>query len=102
MRIFISGGSGFLGRNLIPFIRANRTFHEVVLRPRSEYCSGMLDGIDIVIHLAGLKRGSANNLLGANGFLTQKLVDESIHAKVQRFVFISTYCVYGYQSQLPS
>jgi nucleoside-diphosphate-sugar epimerase len=59
---------------------------------------GAMDGIDTVIHCAGLVgsgRGDAENYFRINTEGTRALVDASKAAGVKRFVFMSTAGVYG-------
>ena len=115
MRVFITGGSGFVGQNLIPVLRAEG--HEVMALARSQASArnvawlgafpvwgDLLDpaalekGIascDVVFHSAGLMAlwGCQEKLVQVNVQGTQNLLDAAEKAGVNAFVYISAAAV---------
>jgi UDP-2-acetamido-2,6-beta-L-arabino-hexul-4-ose reductase len=75
MKILITGSNGFIGKTLQ--IRAAELNHSVVLFTRSNNVSelsDMLNGVDAVIHLAGINRPlSEDEFITGNTDLTQQL-----------------------------
>lgn len=117
MKIFVTGASGFIGRNLCEQLLAER--HEVVAlhrRPPEIACgevvlgelddigawSDRLESVDCVIHLAGrahVKNANEQNPLEAfrkvNRDACIRLAEVCLLRGVQRFVFISSIGVNG-------
>jgi nucleoside-diphosphate-sugar epimerase len=102
MQLLITGASGFIGTNLIPYLR-NR-FKDVVIktlgRNDADYLWADLKetdlaGIDAVIHLAGKAHDTQHTSAAAAYFeanfeLTKKLYDLSKAAGVPRFMYVSS------------
>jgi nucleoside-diphosphate-sugar epimerase len=117
MKIFVTGASGFIGRNLCEQLLAER--HEVVAlhrRPPEVACGEIVIGelndigawsdrlktVDCVIHLAGrahMKTAHEQNPLEAfrkvNRDACIRLAEACLQSGVQRFVFISSIGVNG-------
>lgn len=116
--IFVTGGTGFLGRNLLPLLVAEQQHLRVLVRnpaahpwladlPNSEIVAGTLEdittlqaamnGCDAVIHAGGLFRmwGSQAEFDRTNVVGTQHMVEAACYNNVQRFVHISTIAVIG-------
>jgi len=121
--ILITGGNGFIGCHLAQFLKKNN--HKVVLTSRnissvsaslcefpfrsldlqqSEFdFKGLFNGIDIVIHLAGISQvdqtlQADHQLVNRDG--TLKLARHAQREGVKRFIFISTVKVYGESSSV--
>lgn len=125
MKAFVTGASGFIGRALCTDLR--RRGHHVTAAVRNASASvdadrvvqvpdltsttrwdGLLDGIDVVFHLAGfvhvLDRAASLDLeafreVNARG--TETLAIAAARAGVQRFVFFSTIAIYGAEAATP-
>ena len=125
-RILVTGGSGFVGRAMVRLlgemqypIRA--TCRDLVATspghngPRqewvhydltNEHCdySRMLDGVETVVHLAGLAHfdqrhaQAPDDIRTVNVGGTARLAEESATRGVKRFIFISTVKVHGEKS----
>lgn len=127
MHILVSGGGGYLGGwvtaaalrqghrvrvfdrfcFLPPGLTPETLFDESVVEVvrgdvrRLQECPGLLEGIDTVIHLAGLSSDPTCDLdpemaQEVNVECSRELARLSIQAGVKRFVFASTCAVYGH------
>lgn len=115
--IFVTGGTGFLGRHLIPIL-CNAGYHLRVLTrypqkhtwlqsyPNLEIIHGdvstgagldAVQGCDYVIHAAGLFSmwSMAGDFEATNVLGTEKLLKLASEANIKRFVYISTIAVIG-------
>jgi nucleoside-diphosphate-sugar epimerase len=112
-KIFITGGSGFIGRNVVKRIRDNYQLTLLLppgesaaglgdlnivrgdlTRPRS--LSGLIDGHDTVIHMAGpAGYRSWMDCLSINVDGTRNIMKKAVKAGVIRFVYMSSVAVYG-------
>lgn len=101
MNLFVTGSSGFLGRNLIEFL--NDKDLSVIAPNRSELLSSLAEqnSIDLFIHSAGkahsIKREDSDEFFEANLELTKKITQQiDVHGiRLNTFVFISSVAVYG-------
>jgi nucleoside-diphosphate-sugar epimerase len=121
MKILITGGSGFLGINLIRFLQARGykdlvildfadftypehdsiTFIKGDIRDRN-YVSKALHGIDWVIHCAAaLPSYKANDIYTTDIDGTRILLEESLKLPIKRFVHISSTAVFGIPDHAP-
>lgn len=118
--VFVTGGTGFLGGRVIERLVADGTAVRALVRRElpphlanlgvelhhgdlvdASTLAGALDGVDTVIHCAGLVTDYAPyaEFMRVNGTGTSNLVDAGLAAGVRRFVHISTTDVYGYQAE---
>lgn len=78
MRVLITGANGFIGKNLLVHLKEKSGF-ELVPYTRDnapEDLSGMLDGVDWVVHLAGINRpDDPSEFISGNTRLTQALCE---------------------------
>ena len=79
MKIGITGGSGFIGWHLRCYVSTLDYVDEVRIADRNTFSvAGLLecfvDGLDLVVHLAGVNRADDNELLNGNAQPAQLLV----------------------------
>ncbi|MGK7892493.1 MAG: GDP-L-fucose synthase family protein [Xenococcus sp. (in: cyanobacteria)] len=114
-RILVTGGAGFLGKQVIKeLIRAGAVPHNITI-PRSHNCDlRVLDNCyqavenqDIVIHLAahvggiGLNRAKPAELFYDNLMMGAQLIDAAAKTGVEKFVCIGTICAYPKFTPVP-
>lgn len=108
--IFLTGGTGFLGRHLIPLLLAQGYQLRALLRPSSHRASlegvgcelvlgdlrqpvhfvTAMAGVRTVIHLAAIITGSRKELLATNWRGTAELIRAAQAAGVERIVHLSS------------
>jgi len=118
MRIFITGGFGYIGGRLGQFF--NGEGHQVILGTRKKLpapfwlpnaetkqikwdelkaLEQLCEGVDAVIHTAGMNASDCDNdplaALEFNGLVTARLAAAACSMKVKRFIYFSTAHIYS-------
>jgi GDP-L-fucose synthase len=114
-RILVTGGAGFLGRQVIDQLCQAGADRDKITVPRSrdcdlrtlENCQRAVDQQDIVIHLAahvggiGLNREKPAELFYDNLMMGTQLIHASYQAGVEKFVCVGTICAYPKFTPVP-
>ncbi len=114
-RILVTGGSGFLGRQVINQLCQAGAEREKITVPRSreldlrvlENCQRAVDQQDIVIHLAahvggiGLNREKPAELFYDNLMMGTQLIHAAHKVGVEKFVCVGTICAYPKFTPVP-
>jgi GDP-L-fucose synthase len=112
-RVVVTGGGGFLGTQLVNWLRRRGT--ENIFVPRSdqfdlvdrEACRQVVDGADTVIHLAakvggiGFNRENPGSLFFDNLMMGAQLMEEARVHGVKKFVAVGTVCAYPKFTPVP-
>jgi dihydroflavonol-4-reductase len=115
--VLVTGATGFLGRNICPYLVNLGYQVRALVRPSSDYaflqrmgvelalgdvCDphstiGAVEGCQAVIHAAGKFRfwGEREEFFATNVEGTHNMLETSCQAGVQRFIYISTVAVVG-------
>jgi GDP-L-fucose synthase len=114
-KILVTGGAGFLGKQVVAQLEKAGARPENITVPRSqtcdlrslEHCQAAVKNIDIVIHLAahvggiGLNREKPAELFYDNLMMGTQLIHAAYLAGVQKFVCAGTICAYPKFTPVP-
>lgn len=114
-RILVTGGAGFLGRQVISQLCDAGADPEKITVPRSrdcdlkqlENCQRAVDQQDIVVHLAahvggiGLNQEKPAELFYDNLMMGTQLIHAAYQAGVEKFVCVGTICAYPKFTPVP-
>ncbi len=114
-RILVTGGAGFLGRQVVAQLLQSGADPNQIMIPRSreynlctlEACQKVVQGQDIVIHLAAHVGGIGLNLVKPaelfydNLMMGTQLIDSAYRAGVEKFVCVGTICAYPKFTPVP-
>jgi GDP-L-fucose synthase len=114
-RIVVTGGAGFLGRQVVAQLQKAGANPDKIAIPRSqdadlrvmENCQRVADQQDIIIHLAahvggiGLNREKPAELFYDNLMMGTQLIHAAYLAGVEKFVCVGTICAYPKFTPVP-
>ncbi|MTJ12042.1 GDP-L-fucose synthase [Anabaena sp. UHCC 0187] len=114
-RILVTGGAGFLGRQVIDQLCQNGANREKITVTRShdcdlrvwENCQRAADQQDIIIHLAahvggiGLNREKPGELFYDNLMMGTQLIHAAYQQGIEKFVCVGTICAYPKFTPVP-
>jgi GDP-L-fucose synthase len=114
-KILVTGGAGFLGKQVVTQLAKAGAQPENIAIPRSqtcdlrslEHCQTAVKNIDIVVHLAahvggiGLNREKPAELFYDNLMMGTQLIHAAYLAGVQKFVCVGTICAYPKFTPVP-
>lgn len=114
-RIVVTGGAGFLGKQVVEQLHSAGAKPEKISTPRSrdcdlrvlENCQRAVDQQDIVVHLAahvggiGLNREKPAELFYDNLMMGTQLIHAAYQAGVEKFVCVGTICAYPKFTPVP-
>ena len=114
-KILVTGGAGFLGKQVIAQLIKVGASPDLITAPRSKEfdlrslatCERVVQGQDLIIHLAahvggiGLNREKPAELFYDNLMMGVQLIHAAYQANVQKFVCIGTICAYPNFTPVP-
>lgn len=114
-KILVTGANGFLGGHVRAALAARGVPNAKVIAPRAEECDfrkreeceRAVQGIDVVLHLAGITgdaefhRSHPGEIFFDNVAMGMELLDASYRAGVKKFVFIGSVTEYPENAPLP-
>ncbi|NEP55606.1 MAG: GDP-L-fucose synthase [Symploca sp. SIO2G7] len=114
-RILVTGGAGFLGRQVIEQLRqAGADQHKITIARSRNYdlrslegCQRVVEEQDVVIHLAahvggiGLNREKPAELFYDNLMMGTQLIHTAYQAGIEKFVCVGTICAYPKFTPVP-
>jgi GDP-L-fucose synthase len=114
-KILVTGGAGFLGKQVIAQLHQAGALDADITVPRSktcdlrslEHCQAAVKGQDVVIHLAahvggiGLNREKPAELFYDNLMMGTQLIHAAYQEGVKKFVCVGTICAYPKFTPVP-
>ena len=114
-KILVTGGSGFLGTQVVDELKRRGVSSDSILVPRSsdfdlrvwENCQRIVKGVDVIIHLAAKVGGIGFNLEHPGELFYDNLImgalmmEAARQASVKKFVAVGTICAYPKFSPIP-
>ncbi|MEL6471201.1 MAG: GDP-L-fucose synthase [Cyanobacteria bacterium J06623_4] len=114
-KILVTGGAGFLGKQVVEQLKLAGATPENILVPRSrdydltqmEACQRAVAGQDVIVHLAahvggiGLNREKPAELFYDNLMMGAQLIHAAYQAGAEKFVCVGTICAYPKFTPVP-
>ncbi len=114
-KILVTGGNGFLGKVVVQKLHDRGVPEANIVAPRSSECDlrqldaciSVVQGVDVVIHLAavvggiGANRAHPGKFFYENALMGIQLMEAARLAGVKKFVALGTVCAYPKYTPLP-
>lgn len=114
-KILVTGGAGFLGKNVVEQLIMRGADPSNIVIPRSkdcdlkdnDNCKKIVDGIDVIIHLAakvggiGYNQKHPGDLFFDNAIMGLQLMESARIEGVSKFVAVGTVCAYPKFTPVP-
>ncbi|NQX40315.1 Nucleoside-diphosphate-sugar epimerase [Pedobacter steynii] len=94
--VSVTGGNGFVGRNLVPYLKSNGFDLNIINRDQlNNINTDVIGHCDVIVHLAGKahdlrKTQEPDEYYSVNFDLTKKLYDAFLKSYATKFIFISS------------
>lgn len=116
--VFLTGGSGFIGRTIVSRLVAEGYHVKALARPAGipdhlkrpevtlvigglrerEWMPEALRGVDFVVHAAATMAGNWEDFFQINVKATEWLLEEAVKQKIKRFIYISSVSIYQHST----
>ncbi|MCJ8208579.1 NAD-dependent epimerase/dehydratase family protein [Mucilaginibacter sp. RS28] len=95
MTLHITGGTGFIGQNLVTYLQADYQLHKLTRNELSNADKTSFECVEALIHLAGKAHDLKNvsdprEYYAVNFELTKKLYDAFLVSAAKKFIFVSS------------
>lgn len=94
MSVILTGATGFVGKNILPYLK-DQGFYNAPLSLRGNWAADFPQGYDAIIHLAGKAHDTKNTSAAQEYFdvnteLTKQLFDRFLESEARDFIYFSS------------